>query len=75
MINVSLPDQLQSMLSELRDPEELPYFECKTDAGIKLRRDVYTKLIESTQLTKTDQLDAFAKPIAHDMRLLRQPTL
>ena len=74
-INVSLPDQLQSILSELRDLEELLHFESKTDAGIKLLKDVKTKLIDSTQLTETDQLDAFAKPIAHDMRLLRQPTL
>ena len=73
-INVSLQDPLQSMLSELPDLEELPYFESKTDAGIKLLRDVKTKLIDSPQLTKTDQLDAIAKPIAHDMRLLK-PTL
>ena len=73
-INVSLPDPLQSMLSELPDLEELPYFESKTDAGIKLLREVKTKLIDSPQLTKTDQLDAIAKPIAHDMRLLK-PTL
>ena len=73
-INVSLPDPLQSMLCELPDLEELPYFEFKTDAGIKLLREVKTKLIDSPQLTKTDQLDAIAKPIAHDVRLLK-PTL
>ena len=32
-IKVSLPDSLQSMLSELPDLEELPYFESKTDRG------------------------------------------
>ena len=62
------------MLSELPDLEELPYFESEIDAEIKLLRDNKTKLIDSPQLTKTDQLDAIAKPIAHDMRLLK-PTL
>ena len=62
------------MLSELPGLEELPYFESKTDAGIKLLRDVKTNLIDSPQLTKTDQLDAIAKAIAHDVCLLK-PTL
>ena len=57
-INVSSPDPLQSMLSELPDLEELPYFESKIDAETRLLRDIKTKLIDSPQLTKTDQLDA-----------------
>ena len=62
------------MMSELPDLEELPYFESNIDAGINLVRDVKTKLIDSPQITKTDQLDAIAKPIAHDIKLLK-PTL
>ena len=62
------------MLSDLPDLEELPYFESKADAGINLLLYVKTKMIDSPQLIKTDQLDAIAKPIAHNKRL-RKPTL
>ena len=51
--------------AELPELEELPYFDSKSDAGIKLLRNVETKLMGSPQLTKSDQ------PIAHDMRLLK----
>ena len=59
------------MLSELLDLEELLYFESKIDAGIKLLRDVRTKLIESPQLIKPNQLHAIDKPIAHDMLVFK----
>ena len=73
-ITVNLPDPLSHLLSELPDLTELPYYESKTDAGVKLLREVKAKLIDSPHLTKTDQLNDIAKPIAHHMRLLK-PTL
>ena len=65
---------MSHLLSELPDLTELPYYESKTDAGVKLLREVKAKLIDSPHLTKTDQLNDIAKPIAHHMRLLK-PTL
>ena len=59
-ISVSLPDL-----------SDLPYYESKTDAGVKLLREVKAKLIDSPHLTKVDQLNEIAKPIAHNMRLLK----
>ena len=73
-IAVNLPDNLSHLLSELPELWELPYFESKTDAGVKLLRDVRAKLIDSPQLTKMDQLDDIARPIAHNMKLFK-PTL
>ena len=70
-ISVSLPDPLAHLISELPDLDDLPYFESKTDARVKLLREVKAKLIDSPHLTKVDQLNEIAKPIAHNMRLLK----
>ena len=70
-ISVSLPDPLAHLISELPDLSDLPYYESKTDAGVKLLREVKAKLIDSPHLTKVDQLNEIAKPIAHNMRLLK----
>ena len=70
-IDVKLPAPLHHLLSELPEISDLPYFESKTEAGIKLLREVKAKLIDSPHLTKVDQLNAIAKPIAHNMRLLK----
>ena len=70
-IGVNLPDPLAHLLSELSDLTELPYYESKTDAGVKLLREVKAKLIDSPHLTKVDQFIDIAKPIAHDMQLLK----
>ena len=59
------------MTSELSDLSDLPYYEPKTDAGVELLREVKAKLIDSPHLTKVDQLNEIAKPIAHNMRLLK----
>ena len=69
-ISVSLPDPFAHLISELPDLDDLPYFESKTDAGVKLLREVKAQLIDSPHLTKVDQLNEIAKPIAHNMRLL-----
>ena len=70
-ISVSLPDSLAHLISELPDLDDLPYFESTTDAGVKLLREVKAQLIDSPHLTKVDQLNEIAKPIAHNMRLLK----
>ena len=59
------------MLFELPDLDKLPYIISKTDVGMNLLRAIDTSLIDSPQLTKTDQLDAISKPIARHMRLLK----
>ena len=74
-ISVSLPDPLAHSISELPDLSDLPYYESKTDAGVKLLREVKAKLIDSPHLTKVDQLNEIAKPIAHNMRLLKPSLL
>ena len=61
------------MMSELPKIKELPYFKIQANAGIKLLRNAKTKLIDSPQPKKTDQLDEIAKPIAYNLCLL--PTL
>ena len=68
---MNLPDPLAHLLSELPDLTELTYYESKTDAGVKLLREVKAKLIDSPHLTKVDQFIDIAKPIAHDMQLLK----
>ena len=70
-ISVSLPDPLAHLISELPELDGIPYFESKTDAGVKLLREVKAQLIDSPHLTKVDQLNKIAKPIAHNMRLLK----
>ena len=60
-------------MSELPKIKELPYFKIQANAGIKLLRNAKTKLIDSPQPKKTDQLDEIAKPIAYNLCLL--PTL
>ena len=70
-ISVSLPDPLAHFISELPDLDDLPYFESKTDAGVKLLREVKAQLIDSPHLTKIDPPNEIAKPIAHNMRLLK----
>ena len=70
-INVSLPDPLAHLIAELPDLEDLPYFESKSNAGVKLLREVKAQRIDSPHLTKVDQLNEIAKPIAHNMRLLK----
>ena len=61
------------MMSELPKIKELPYFKIQANAGTKLLRNAKTKLIDSPQPKKTDQLDEIAKPIAYNLCLL--PTL
>ena len=70
-ISVSLPDPLAHLIAELPDLADLPYFESKTDAGVKLLREVKAQLIDSPHLTKVDQLNEIAKPIEHNVRLLK----
>ena len=70
-IDVTLSDPLAHLLSELPDLSELPYYESKTDAGVKLLGEVKSKLNDSPHLTKVDQLNDIAQPIAHNMRLLK----
>ena len=73
-INVTLSDPLEHLLSTIPEINELPYFESKTDAGIRLLEQVKIKLIDSPIVTNMEQLDEISKPIADGMKLLK-PTL
>ena len=70
-ISVLLPELLAHLISELPDLADLPYYESKTNAVVKLLREVKAKLIDSPHLTKVDQLNEIANPFAHNMRLLK----
>ena len=67
-----MSDPLVHLLSEIQAYQSYQTdVESQTDAGIKLLRDVKAKLSDSPQLTKVDQLNHIAKPIAHIMKLLK----
>ena len=68
---VKLSDSLEHLMTEIPETNELPYFESKTDTGIRLLEEMKTKLVDSPIVTNTEQLDEFSKPIAHRMKLLK----
>ena len=70
-INVKLSDPLWHLMSEYLEINELPYFELRTDAEIKLLEEVKAKLIDSPIVTNMEQLDEISKPIAHGRKLLK----
>ena len=70
-INVKLLDSLEPLMSEIPEINELPYFESRTDAGIKLLEEVKAKLIDSPIVTNMEQLDEISKSIAYGMKLLK----
>ena len=71
-IAIKLSDNLAQFLSVLPDSWKLPCFESKTDAGMKLLRDIMAKLIDSPLLTKMDQLEDIKGTIALDLKILKQ---
>ena len=58
-------------MSEIPEINELPCFESRTDAGIKILEEVEATLIDSPIVTNMEQLDELSKPIAHGMKLLK----
>ena len=70
---VALPNPLESLLSEIPNVDELPYFDSKAAAGVELMHTLKEKLKYHPPISDVDSLRKIAKPIALEMTQLKIP--
>ena len=51
--------------------EDLPLYDSKVEAGVKLLKQVRKELVHSPRIREVNQLVDIARPIASDMKLLK----
>lgn len=73
-IDVQLPTPLETIISHVPKIDQLPYYESPADANIAMLNSVKRTLSRTAINIEMKQLDEIAKPIGHEMTLLR-PTL
>ena len=70
-LRVSLPNPLASLIMEVPPIEDLPLYDSKAEAGVKLLKQVRKKLVHSPRVREVNQLLDIARPLASDMKLLK----
>ena len=70
-LRVSLPNPLASLIMEVPSLEDLPLYDSKAEAGVKLLKQVRKELVHSPRIREVNQLVAIAHPLASDMKLLK----
>ena len=70
-LQVSLPNPLASLIMEVPPLEDLPLYDSKAEAGVKLLKQVRKELVHSPRIREVNQLVDIARPLASDMKLLK----
>ena len=70
-LRVSLPNPLASLIMEVPLLEDLPLYDSKAEAGVKLLKQIRKALVHSPRIREVNQLVDIACPLASDMRLLK----
>ena len=70
-LEISLPNPLQSLIMEVPPLEDLPLFNSRTEAGVKLLKQVKTELSRGPKAREVKHLVEIARPFASEMKLLK----
>ena len=70
-LRVSLPNPLASLIMQVPPLEDLPLYDNKAEAGVKLLKQVRKELVHSPRIREVNQLVDIARPLADDMKLLK----
>ena len=70
-LRVSLPNPLASLIMEVPPLEDLPLYDSKAEAGVKLLKQVRKELVHSPRVREVNRLVDIARPLASDMKLLK----
>ena len=70
-LNVKLPDQMSKLFSLLPTVDELPYYNTRVEANIKLLHTLKLELQSQPDKTYRDDLTLIAKPIADKLTALK----
>ena len=70
-LEVSLPNPLQSLIMEVPPLDDLLLFNSRTEAGVKLLKQVKTELARGPKPREVKHLVEIARPFASNMKLLK----
>ena len=70
-LRVSLPNPFASLIMQVPPSENLPSYDSKPEAGVKLLKQVHKELIHSSRIREVNQLVEIARPLASDKELLK----
>ena len=70
-LQVSLPDQLASVIMQFPSLDELPFFDSQAEAGVKFLNEVRKKLFHNPRVREVNQLVDIAYAFASNMKLLK----
>ena len=70
-LRVALPHPLASFIMQVPSSDELPPYDSKAEAGVKLSKEVQKELLRSPRVRESNQLVDIARPFASDLKLLK----
>ena len=70
-VNVTFPDPLLELWSELPEIDDMPYYSTKAEAGIAMLKEVRETLLDSPKMRDPKKLLEIARPITTKMTQLR----